>query len=99
MKMINLTIRAMVLIELAVLLFILAIILTGCARIQGSRTLPDGTHLTITATRILWQSQGIEFSTKDASGVEVTLRVKTSNTDAEAIAALADIAKSAAMPR
>ena len=69
---------------------------SGCVNITGERTAPDGTKLAISAKRFMWMSQQVEFSTKDSSGVSVSLKVGNSRPDVEAITALANIAGSAA---
>jgi hypothetical protein len=68
---------------------------TGCVGIEGTRTAPDGSVLTIKANRFLWVSQKMEFTT-EAEGVKVSLRADKSSSDSQAIAALAAIAATAA---
>ena len=87
--------RSAVIAALALTLAVV-LMLTGCVNIAGTRTAPDGTKLSISANRFLWMSQQVEFTTKDASGVSVGLKVGNSRPDVEAINALANIAGQAA---
>lgn len=68
--------------------FIGYLLLCGCAHIAGERK-PDGT-LTLTTTRFLWSSQNVEFSVSDGTNLVVTLKAKKSQTDAEALSAIAE---------
>jgi len=78
-----------------ILIAILPLVLTGCVGIEGTRTAPDGSTLTIKANRFLWVSQKMEFTT-EAEGVKVSLKADKSASDSQAIAALAAIAATAA---
>jgi hypothetical protein len=70
-------------------LLVAAFLLTGCSSITGTRVAPDGSRLLISSHRALWKSERIEFSMKDASGVEVGLKVGKSQPDSKSVEALA----------
>lgn len=78
---------------------LIALVLTGCVNISGSRTAPDGSRLTINAQRFLWSSQDLCFTTITDDGVTVELKASNSSSDAQSIAnlseALGEIAKTA----
>ena len=76
-------------------LIMVAVALCGCVNVAGTRTAPDGSKLTIRATRVLWVSQDLSFSTKTEDGTTVTLKAANSRSDVEAVQALGEIAKSA----
>lgn len=76
-------------------LLLLALSLTGCVYVSGTRTGPDGSKLTISSTRLLWVSENMTFSTMTDDGVLVELKATKSSSDGEAVAALAEIAKGA----
>jgi hypothetical protein len=73
------------------LLTLLPLLLAGCVNIEGSRTAPDGSSLSIKANRFLWVSQNMEFTT-EAEGVKVSLKAAKSSSDTQAVEALANIA-------
>lgn len=70
------------------ILSVLVLVSFGCAHISGERA-PDGT-LKISTTRFLWSSQRVEFNVRDGTNLVVTLRVNKSNSDNEALAAIAE---------
>lgn len=67
----------------------LAMALTGCSSIHGTRTLPDGTTLAVHSTRWFWASESITAGTKDAQGFEFTLVIGKSSSDSQSIGAVA----------
>lgn len=69
-------------------LLLLLPLLAGCAHISGERT-PDGT-LKLTTTRFLWSSQNVQFSLTDGTNMVVTLKASKSNSDSEALGAIAE---------
>ena len=68
-------------------LFILLVI-TGCSVTTGERK-PDGT-LAVHNYRLLWASEGINFTTASSNGFTATLSVQKSNPDAQSIGAVAE---------
>lgn len=66
----------------------MGLLLSGCAHIAGERS-PDGT-LKLTTTRFLWSSQNVQFSLSDGTNIVVTLRSSKSNSDSEALGAIAE---------
>lgn len=67
----------------------LALVATGCSSISGTRTLPDGTQLTVRSMRFFWASEMISAGTEDTNGFKFTLTVGKSKSDADAIGAVA----------
>lgn len=80
------------------------LLLCGCAHITGTRTVtgPDGKPqvLTVTSTRLLWVSEGVQATITDDRGFTFTLTASRTSPDQESIAilsgAVVDLAKLAA---
>ncbi|OHD25569.1 MAG: hypothetical protein A2Y38_08000 [Spirochaetes bacterium GWB1_59_5] len=70
-------------------MLIICAALCGCAHIEGTRTAPDGSVLRVVSTRLFWASQDIQFSVTDSNRLTITLTVKKSNADADALGAVA----------
>ncbi len=66
-----------------------AFALTGCNTVTGTRKAPDGSILTITSSRLLWASDGVDFGLQDTNGVTIKLAVQKSSPDLQAIQAVA----------
>lgn len=67
----------------------LGLVAVGCVSINGTRTAPDGSVLTIKTTRFAWASEGINFTLQDTNGFKTTLAVQKSTVDSAAIGAVA----------
>jgi hypothetical protein len=59
----------------------------GCVQVSGTRKTADGSSLTISTTRFLWSSEGIDFSTSVSTNaiLDAKLKVAKSSTDATSI--------------
>lgn len=64
--------------------------LTGCSVTKGIRVAKDGSTLAVTNRRLLWNSEGVDFTVKDTNGFAVSLSIQKSNPDAQAIGAVAE---------
>jgi hypothetical protein len=64
-------------------LLLLATLLSGCAFVKGTRG-SDGT-LSISSQRLLWASEGIDFSVTESNRLTATLKVQKSSPDAQSI--------------
>ncbi len=67
----------------------MVLLLTGCSSITGTRSLPDGTTLSVKSYRFFWSSESISAGTEDANGFKFTLTVGKSTTDATTLGAVA----------
>jgi hypothetical protein len=63
--------------------------LAGCSSISGTRELPDGSRLRISANRLFWASEGVETTVADTNGLRFTLSVQKSSVDSAALSAVA----------
>ncbi len=75
--------------KIKLLLFLAAFLAEGCSSVTGTRVAPDGSRLFITAHRALWVSENIQFTLKDASGIEVGLSVGKSRPDQQSVQSVA----------
>ena len=71
------------------LLLGLTLLVAGCSSITGTRTLPDGTTLTVKSHRWFWSSEAITATTKDTTGFIFELNIGKSTTDATTLGAVA----------
>ncbi len=65
---------------------------TGCSSITGMRQLADGSRLTISASRLLWASEGIDASVAETNGLSFSLKVQKSGVDAQALGVVTEAA-------
>jgi len=68
----------------------LAALCGGCAVTSGTRTLPDGSTLTIRSSRFLWISEGVKVRTQDQNGFEFSLEMQKTSPDAATMGAIAE---------
>lgn len=84
-----------------VIAFLALLACVGCSSVSGTRSFQDAQGntqtLTIRSKRVLWSSEGITTSTKDANGFEFDLKVSKSNPNVEALSAVAEAAAKGAV--
>lgn len=66
----------------------IAVFLSGCSSVQGTRQAPDGSRLTIRSTRWFWKSEAVTFSLTDTNGVRVEMGLGKSGSDSDSIQAI-----------